>query len=539
MHSEEKTGARVTKFATFLVFWSVLTLSARTFSAECPFGKITSLASEQTIVTAEEYRTSEVPPPYPLDGIKKTFQADPVLSRRLSKEEIEALAKQMFGLNVLRPARDIVNNFLAAKDIVTQETKPQNAKPSVFSPDVISRNAVELWSTIQERASQHAQSHPNDRLNFSFAEAEPTVQYMKEKLLFAKNSFQDKNKLPEAEIAENLLKETKSILNSGIPYSKLIRLSYFFSNLMDHRVALETGRTPIHSTDSIKRRLEQPFDLFDDLSFQRSYQDLLDAGPQHLIVPIIGDVGIGDFLRVRGIPVYFAGITAVPLTADGIDFMPSHFFAHDLSHAKLMFDADQSQPRLNSTTARDSVEKIAKLRSQLKGKADGEPLKTAVDFVLFEYFHEYGSNEAELWKTLPPHFKENIFAIPKRLQDGQYGKTDLFGPNPDATIAQAFTLFQNARIEKKREMRKASGAKSEVDQIQKNILVEIARQRRNSKVEPEKAKASISNLFYSDPFLLSQIENPAIAENLIKEILSPANRARPISIVIQDYFDGF
>jgi hypothetical protein len=127
------------------------------------------------------------------------------------------------------------------------------------------------------------------------------------------------------------------------------------------------------------------------------YEELMRRIPEAIIIPTFDNISATDLMKVRGVPVYFIGVSTEPVYVDEFWQSPLEFLIHDLNHAWKMLDMDdrflQKQPGLSrealmeesSRFIRDYLPRIAIQKTDTELQKEMKKLKK---ILLFEVAHE-------------------------------------------------------------------------------------------------------------------------------------------------------
>ena len=129
------------------------------------------------------------------------------------------------------------------------------------------------------------------------------------------------------------------------------------------------------------------------------YESLMSRIPEAIIIPTFDNISATDFLKARGTPIYFVGLSAEPVYVDEFWQSPLEFLIHDLNHAWKMLDMDdrflQAHPDMSrddimeasNRFIRDYLPTIAVQQSDTQLQKEIKKLKK---ILLFEVGHEDG-----------------------------------------------------------------------------------------------------------------------------------------------------
>jgi len=129
------------------------------------------------------------------------------------------------------------------------------------------------------------------------------------------------------------------------------------------------------------------------------YESLMSRIPEAIIIPTFDNVSATDFLKVRGTPIYFVGLSAEPVYVDEFWQSPLEFLIHDLNHAWKMLDMDDRFLQAHPDMSRDDMMEASNrfVRNYLPTiavqKSDTEvqkEIKKLKKILLFEVGHEDG-----------------------------------------------------------------------------------------------------------------------------------------------------
>lgn len=70
------------------------------------------------------------------------------------------------------------------------------------------------------------------------------------------------------------------------------------------------------------------------------YEELMKRIPEVIIIPTFDNISATDLMKVRGVPMYFIGVSPDPIYVDEFWQSPLEFLIHDLNHAWKMMDMD-------------------------------------------------------------------------------------------------------------------------------------------------------------------------------------------------------
>jgi hypothetical protein len=129
------------------------------------------------------------------------------------------------------------------------------------------------------------------------------------------------------------------------------------------------------------------------------YESLMSRIPEAIIIPTFDNISATDFLKVRGTPIYFVGLSAEPVYVDEFWQSPLEFLVHDLNHAWKMLDMDDRFLQAHPDMSRDDIMEASNrfIRDYLPTiavqKSDTElqkEVKKLKKILLFEVGHEDG-----------------------------------------------------------------------------------------------------------------------------------------------------
>lgn len=129
------------------------------------------------------------------------------------------------------------------------------------------------------------------------------------------------------------------------------------------------------------------------------YESLMSRIPEAIIIPTFDNISATDFLRVRGTPIYFVGLSAEPVYVDEFWQSPLEFLIHDLNHAWKMLDMDDRFLEAHPHRSREEIMEASNrfIRDYLGTiaiqKSDTElqkEIKKLKKILLFEVSHEDG-----------------------------------------------------------------------------------------------------------------------------------------------------
>jgi hypothetical protein len=137
--------------------------------------------------------------------------------------------------------------------------------------------------------------------------------------------------------------------------------------------------------------------------FQKKYwyrfESLMSRIPEAIIIPTFDNISATDFLKVRGTPIYFVGLSTEPVYVDEFWQSPLEFLIHDLNHAWKMLDMDDKFLQAHPDVSRDDTMETSNrfIRDYLPTiavqKSDTElqkEVKKLKKILLFEVAHEDG-----------------------------------------------------------------------------------------------------------------------------------------------------
>jgi hypothetical protein len=127
------------------------------------------------------------------------------------------------------------------------------------------------------------------------------------------------------------------------------------------------------------------------------YEELMRRIPGVIIIPTFDNISATDLMKVRGVPIYFIGVSTEPVYVDEFWQSPLEFLIHDLNHAWKMMDMDdrflQKRPEVNRDELMEESNKF--IREYFPGiavqKTDAEQqkeMKKLKKILLFEVGHE-------------------------------------------------------------------------------------------------------------------------------------------------------
>lgn len=123
------------------------------------------------------------------------------------------------------------------------------------------------------------------------------------------------------------IKEMDILLKDNVPYKKVLQ---FYA-----RLTLELQKHFEYSEASDTLGFMSTLQTFNE--FVNNAHSHKPGGLPVIIIPVLRDLSMGDFVRTNGVPLYYAGVTFNPRTAgDGVIFGVADFFIHDLQHADWM-----------------------------------------------------------------------------------------------------------------------------------------------------------------------------------------------------------
>ena len=129
------------------------------------------------------------------------------------------------------------------------------------------------------------------------------------------------------------------------------------------------------------------------------YESLMSRIPEAIIIPTFDNISATDFLKARGTPIYFIGLSAEPVYVDEFWQSPLEFLIHDLNHAWKMLDMDDRFLQAHPDMSRDAIMEASNrfIRDYLPTiavqKTDTEvqkEIKKLKKILLFEVGHEDG-----------------------------------------------------------------------------------------------------------------------------------------------------
>jgi hypothetical protein len=175
-----------------------------------------------------------------------------------------------------------------------------------------------------------------------------------------------------------------------------------------HHVTIQNG--PMCPYASTLRILFEAVGFFDvacrserqlSTHFQKKYwyryEELMRRIPEVIIIPTFDNISATDLMKVRGVPLYFIGVSTEPVYVDEFWQSPLEFLIHDLNHAWKMMDMDdrflQKQPGLSreqlmdesNRFIRDYFPRIAIRKTDTELEKEMKKLKK---ILLFEVAHE-------------------------------------------------------------------------------------------------------------------------------------------------------
>ncbi|MBC3882888.1 hypothetical protein H8K35_15950 [Undibacterium sp. LX40W] len=144
-------------------------------------------------------------------------------------------------------------------------------------------------------------------------------------------------------------------------------------------------------------RIEKKLSIHFQKKYWYRYEELMQRIPQLIIIPTFDNISATDLMKIRGIPLYFIGVSPEPVYVDEFWQSPLEFLIHDLNHSWKMMDMDDRyfarHPELSldqflqqaNTFVHKYLPRIAIQKSDTQEQKEIKKLKK---IILFEVVHE-------------------------------------------------------------------------------------------------------------------------------------------------------
>lgn len=118
--------------------------------------------------------------------------------------------------------------------------------------------------------------------------------------------------------------------------------------------------------------------------------------PPQIIVPTFEALSATDLMKVRGVPIWFFGLTEEPVYVDEFRQSPEEFFIHDANHSYRMSEANEAAAKEYGLTQDELIEQsnafiaeyLAKIKVLKTDTEEQKEMKKLKKIILFEIVHE-------------------------------------------------------------------------------------------------------------------------------------------------------
>jgi len=240
------------------------------------------------------------------------------------------------------------------------------------------KNPLDIYRGLRARFQLN-----NDSPDTPVPELLPVVEYVRSQMATAPMNEKCSNNVALASMRDQLLHKLHHVtMQNGpmCPYAPTLRILFEAVGFFD--VACRTEMTL-------------------STHFQKKYwyrcEELMRRIPDAIIIPTFDNISATDLMKIRGVPLYFIGVSTEPVYVDEFWQSPLEFLIHDLNHAWKMLDMDdrflQKRPELSRVELMNESNKFIQeyLPSIAILKTDSEQqkeMKKLKKILLFEVCHE-------------------------------------------------------------------------------------------------------------------------------------------------------
>jgi hypothetical protein len=298
------------------------------------------------------------------DGVEGRWIAESVVTTPNTKNGAFA-----FGHHKQIVAALLAKNFTKTEGVSHHEW----IRKTVSSP-------LDVYQDIRTRFSQN-----NDRADTSIIELLPVVEYVRSQIISPTVDETCRGNAALLIMRDQVLHKLHHVtIENGpmCPYAPTLRVLFEAVSFFD-----VVWRT--------RKNLSTHFQK----NYWYRYESLMSRIPEAIIIPTFDNVSATDFLKARGTPVYFIGLSAEPVYVDEFWQSPLEFLIHDLNHAWKMLDMDdrylQSHPDMSRNDIMEASNRFIRdyLATIAVQKTDTEvqkEIKKLKKILLFEVGHEDG-----------------------------------------------------------------------------------------------------------------------------------------------------
>ena len=221
------------------------------------------------------------------------------------------------------------------------------------------------------------------RANTSIIELLPVVEYVRHQLSMPAINEKCEQHLALAITREQLQHKLHhvTIQNGALcPYEGTLRVIFESLNFFDTACRLEKNL----STHFQKK-------------YWYRYEELMQRIPQLIIIPTFDNISATDLMKVRGVPLYFIGVSPDPIYVDEFWQSPLEFLIHDLNHSWKMMDMDDRYFARHPGRGQDQFlqqadtfvhEYLPRIAIQKTDTQEQKEIKKLKKIILFEVVHE-------------------------------------------------------------------------------------------------------------------------------------------------------
>ena len=237
---------------------------------------------------------------------------------------------------------------------------------------------LETYRAIRARFSAN-----NDSPDTPILELLPVVEYVRSQVTTPAVEAKCRDNAPLASMRDQLLHKLHHVtIQNGpmCPYAPTLRILFEAVGFFD-----------------VVCRTERNLSTHFQKKYWYRYEGLMQRIPDVFVIPTFDNISATDLMKVRGVPLYFIGVSTEPVYVDEFWQSPLEFLIHDLNHAWKMMDmddrflekqADLSRPELmerSSQFIRDYLPGIAIRKTDTEQQKEMKKLKK---ILLFEVSHE-------------------------------------------------------------------------------------------------------------------------------------------------------
>ncbi len=308
---------------------------------------------------------------------------------------------------------------LGAEAKIILPTAAQGTRPEL---DSVVWKPYETYMELSKRADIQKQKDPKRPNDFEvgdfFSPLMNRLLVKANRLTLKKASWVSQALFSEIQaFHEQVISQGQQILESGVLYGQLIAWTRAYSKLMSMQSSLTTlGR--LHKVTFTKKEVT----ALRKNAFKFDVSKLMPKGSPIPYFLFFTDHKVTemDFLRVRGVPIYFVGMSDRMIYADEYISDPYMYWVHDVLHAKNMLEADLpyfGAPNFTSAgyfgwrSANGKWTAFLNQTDQVKSDFTRSPF---VEY-LFNWFHNGGWDSNKVKAVLDESQKLGVF--PSELAD--------------------------------------------------------------------------------------------------------------------------